>query len=190
MRSTWLVKLYPARWRRRFGDEFEALLEEEPLTPRMALDVVAAAVAAWRDPFPASEEPPMTRTRVQVAAAALAALAVLPATIFFVAVIGRGFQPTQHEPARTLNEIAGMFLGMSLEAQVALLLVGPALALMLGGAVLVWRLAADTELRGDLAAFGAASMRLLRHRAVVLAALAVAASAFILAALIVHSIVG
>ena len=28
-----LIRLYPARWRARYGDEFEAILEERPLRP-------------------------------------------------------------------------------------------------------------------------------------------------------------
>ncbi|MGK2851887.1 MAG: hypothetical protein ACSLFN_13365 [Candidatus Limnocylindrales bacterium] len=41
-----LIRLYPARWRARFGDEFEALLEERPLGPFDAADVLLGALDA------------------------------------------------------------------------------------------------------------------------------------------------
>ena len=34
-----LVRLYPADWRARYGDEFEALLEERPLGPFDVADI-------------------------------------------------------------------------------------------------------------------------------------------------------
>jgi hypothetical protein len=42
--SRLLVRLYPADWRARYGDEFEALLDERPLGP---FDVVDVALAAF-----------------------------------------------------------------------------------------------------------------------------------------------
>lgn len=39
-----LIRLYPAAWRRQYGDELRDLLLARPLTPRAALDVFAAAV--------------------------------------------------------------------------------------------------------------------------------------------------
>jgi hypothetical protein len=41
-----LIRLYPARWRARFGDEFEALLEERPLGPFDVADVLLGALDA------------------------------------------------------------------------------------------------------------------------------------------------
>jgi hypothetical protein len=41
-----LLSLYPAAWRKRYGDEFEALLEERPLTPFDVADVLLGAVDA------------------------------------------------------------------------------------------------------------------------------------------------
>ncbi|MEJ7696441.1 MAG: hypothetical protein WKF78_07465 [Candidatus Limnocylindrales bacterium] len=41
-----LIRLFPAGWRRRYGDEFEALLEERPLGPFDVADVVLAAIDA------------------------------------------------------------------------------------------------------------------------------------------------
>lgn len=45
MRSL-LIRLYPARWRARYGDEFEALLEERPLGPFDVADIILGAFDA------------------------------------------------------------------------------------------------------------------------------------------------
>ncbi len=41
-----LLRLYPARWRSRYGDEFEALLRERPLGPFDVADVLLGALDA------------------------------------------------------------------------------------------------------------------------------------------------
>jgi hypothetical protein len=41
-----LIRLYPAPWRARYADEFEALLDERPLGPFDVADIVLAAVDA------------------------------------------------------------------------------------------------------------------------------------------------
>jgi hypothetical protein len=45
-RASWLVRLYPPRWRERYGAEFDALLEESGRGPRTALDVGRGALDA------------------------------------------------------------------------------------------------------------------------------------------------
>lgn len=45
MRSV-LIRCYPARWRARYGDEFEALLEERPLGPFDVADILLGALDA------------------------------------------------------------------------------------------------------------------------------------------------
>lgn len=45
MRSL-LIRLYPARWRARYGDEFEAILEERPLGPFDLADTLLGALDA------------------------------------------------------------------------------------------------------------------------------------------------
>ena len=45
MRSI-LIRCYPARWRARYGDEFEALLEERPLGPYDVADILLGALDA------------------------------------------------------------------------------------------------------------------------------------------------
>ncbi len=41
-----LSRLYPRRWRQRYGSEFEALIEDLPTTPGNLVDVAAGAVRA------------------------------------------------------------------------------------------------------------------------------------------------
>jgi hypothetical protein len=45
MRSL-LIRCYPARWRARYGDEFEAILEERPLGPYDVADILLGALDA------------------------------------------------------------------------------------------------------------------------------------------------
>ena len=47
---TWLLKLYPPDWRRRYGDEFVELVGAQPFSFAMAIDVVAGAIDAWTNP--------------------------------------------------------------------------------------------------------------------------------------------
>lgn len=43
----WLVRLYPPAWRRRYQEEFDAVLEARGVTPSIVLDVVRGAFDAW-----------------------------------------------------------------------------------------------------------------------------------------------
>ena len=45
-----LLRLYPAAWRERYGDEFIALLEREGTGTRVVLNVLAGAFDAWVSP--------------------------------------------------------------------------------------------------------------------------------------------
>jgi hypothetical protein len=47
---TWLIRLYPPAWRRRYGRELAALLAAQPASFRTAVDLVAGAVDAWLNP--------------------------------------------------------------------------------------------------------------------------------------------
>jgi hypothetical protein len=46
----WLVHLYPRAWRERYGDEFEAFLDDCSLSPLQMLDVITSALDAWIHP--------------------------------------------------------------------------------------------------------------------------------------------
>ena len=43
-RGRLLLRCYPAAWRRRYGAELLDLLSEDPLTPRVVLDVAASGL--------------------------------------------------------------------------------------------------------------------------------------------------
>lgn len=47
---TWLIRLYPPAWRRRYGQELAELLATQPASLRTAIDLVAGAVDAWLNP--------------------------------------------------------------------------------------------------------------------------------------------
>ena len=46
----WLVRLYPAAWRQRYGDEFAAVLAEQRGSLGLVIDVVGGAADAWMHP--------------------------------------------------------------------------------------------------------------------------------------------
>jgi len=45
-----LVALYPRAWRERYGEEFLALLDEQPMTPRVVVDLLRGALDAHLHP--------------------------------------------------------------------------------------------------------------------------------------------
>jgi hypothetical protein len=47
---TWLLKLYPPRWRRRYGKEFVDLIASQRFSFVTVLDIIAGAVDAWTQP--------------------------------------------------------------------------------------------------------------------------------------------
>lgn len=47
---TWLIRLYPSGWRRRYGQELAELLASQPASLRTAIDLIAGAVDAWLNP--------------------------------------------------------------------------------------------------------------------------------------------
>jgi hypothetical protein len=47
---TWLLKLYPPRWRRRYGRELEELVAVRPFSIGAAADLIAGAIDAWLNP--------------------------------------------------------------------------------------------------------------------------------------------
>jgi hypothetical protein len=54
---TWLVRLYPPAWRRRYGRELVELVATQPVSFGMAIDLVAAAVDAWLNPQSSTAAP-------------------------------------------------------------------------------------------------------------------------------------
>ena len=47
---TWLIKLYPPAWRRRYGRELAELIATRPASFGTAIDLVAGAIDAWLNP--------------------------------------------------------------------------------------------------------------------------------------------
>jgi hypothetical protein len=47
---TWLLALYPPRWRRRYGDELRALIGSQPFSLHAVIDLIAGAIDAWIEP--------------------------------------------------------------------------------------------------------------------------------------------
>jgi hypothetical protein len=46
----WMLRLYPAPWRERYGEEFSAVLASQRTSPGMVLDVLAGAIDARLHP--------------------------------------------------------------------------------------------------------------------------------------------
>ena len=46
---SWLVRLYPPSWRKRYGGELEILVQEMPARMGTALDLLVGAAIAYRD---------------------------------------------------------------------------------------------------------------------------------------------
>ena len=47
---TWLLALYPPRWRRRYGHELRTLVGSQPFSLHAAIDLMAGAIDAWLEP--------------------------------------------------------------------------------------------------------------------------------------------
>jgi hypothetical protein len=46
MKVVWLLRLYPRAWRRRYEGEFAAVLEQNPTSCRLVLDIILGAIDA------------------------------------------------------------------------------------------------------------------------------------------------
>lgn len=73
-----LLRLYPHRWRARYGDEFLALLDQQRITPLVLLDILLGALDAHLRPYVA----PAGTAIGGRAMAALAALRTTALTVF------------------------------------------------------------------------------------------------------------
>jgi len=47
---TWILRLYPRPWRRRYGDEVAAMLERRSFSLHTAVDLIAGAIDVWLHP--------------------------------------------------------------------------------------------------------------------------------------------
>ena len=126
----------------------------------------------------------------QLRFAALAAILVAPAAIFFFAAIGRSLQPVTHEPARTLEAIVTWFGALPGASLLALLVMLPCIGLILAASMVRKTWSSDEGTRADVAAFVRAGMRVVRRPAFVLSILVLAFGALYFAAVAVHAIAG
>ena len=122
--------------------------------------------------------------------AAVALGLVVPAGLFFLSVVGRALQPIDHEPARTLNQIAQAFLDLPAAVGVLVIVLAPAVGLVLGATV-VWRTVnTDPTLASDITCLARAIVPFLR-RPTLLVALVVTVAALAMTILVmVHAFVG
>jgi hypothetical protein len=184
----WLVALYPERWRARYGDEFRALLEAEPATPSLVIDVIRGAIGAHATPPPAGVIP--MRSRSLTATSLLAVLLVLPALTFLASAMVRLMQPTQHQPAHAAQVIFDAFTTLPAGWFYVLLWFAPVGALILS-AVVVWRrLGSDAAARADVGALAQGLRRIAHQPALIAAAIAFVGSAGVLLFAVGHWITG
>ena len=91
-----LLRLYPAAWRVRYGDELLALIDESGLTFRIVLDVVLAAGVEWfrtaaaliRGEDSSGEPPPKLLTNRYIFTDFLPCVAIICATVLILAFAG------------------------------------------------------------------------------------------------------
>ena len=188
MDARWLVALYPAHWRARYGDEFRALLEAEPASPSLVIDVIRGAIVAHATPLPAGVVP--MRTRSITATSILALLLVIPALTFLASAMVRVMQPPQYQPAHAAAIIFDAFVALPSGAGWVLLGLAPLTALVLATIVVWRRLASDAAARDDLDAFVEGLRRIAHQPALVAAAFAFAASVGVLIFAIDHWFAG
>lgn len=47
---TWVLRLYPPRWRRRYGEELRSLVQDQRFSIGNTIDLIAGAIDAWIHP--------------------------------------------------------------------------------------------------------------------------------------------
>ena len=185
-----LIRLYPRRWRERYGEEYEALLDATPPSPRSIADVVRGAVVAHGQRYPTGGPDMAAYSRLQAVASAIALLAILPALLFLAAALAASTQPIEHQPSTAAHQFLDWVASQPTTVIAAMLLAGPIVALFFGGVVLWRRMLADEALRGDVAVLGGVLVRLARRPTVVVATFSVVAAVGVLFLVVQHLIVG
>lgn len=124
-RATWVtvaLRLFPAAWRDRFGEEFGALLDETPSSPGVLFDVIVAAVDAHLHPTGPRRRWPLMIERLRISE-----LVVFASWVVFV-VAGLAFQRMTEGPpfsivASTVPAIGGAYAAIVAGALISLLAV-------------------------------------------------------------------
>ena len=105
MRS-FLIRCYPARWRARYGDEFEAILEMRPLGPFDVADILLGALdAQLRLRGHGAETTPTRRFTVSLRIGGIAA--IVGASLFVLVALMGGFSPRSND-ATTIGLLAAI----------------------------------------------------------------------------------
>ena len=126
--------------------------------------------------------------RRETATVALALVA--PAGLFFLSVVGRALQPIDHEPARTLNQIAQAFIDLPAAVGVLVIVLAPAVGLLLSATV-VWRTVdTDPTLASDIARLARAIVPFLRRPTLLVALVVTVAALAMTILLMVHALLG
>jgi hypothetical protein len=162
MKAATLIGLFPGAWRRRYGDEMAALLEDRPAGVRGGIDLIRGALDVWLHPS--------TPSRVPMAAA------VAGGGLWTVVAAGVVFQPVPLDWPGYLAETLAM----------ALLAVGLLFIATLGCALRI----ADGQRRVIVVATGIATLGYLAWIAALGAALAGVADGSTLAAAQTIALVG
>jgi hypothetical protein len=127
---------------------------------------------------------------VHPAVAPTALVLVLPAAIFFMAAALRQLQPVQHQPAAAADAYFRLFVQMSRSVKLAVLLLGPAAALVLAGIDQYLRWRRDPSWRSAVLGVAAACRPLIVRPLAIMSALALLVAAVWLAFVVVHAIAG
>ena len=137
-RTPWLLRLYPAGWRARYGDEFAALLDDYPLTCFGLLDVLLGALDAHIAPLDTTG-----RILRMIQRPRRTAIAVFCAYIAFV-LAGMSYQFSIEDDLRALN---GPHPDISLAYHVVMFVAPLSLLAVLAGGVPIGLVAALRALR-------------------------------------------
>lgn len=130
------------------------------------------------------------RATVNPIVAPAALLLVLPAAAFFAAAALRQLQPVHHLPAAAAGAYVRLFVHLPRGANVALLVLGPALSLGLAAVDQWHRWRRDPAWRAAVFGLAAACRPVIVRPLAVMSAVALLAAAAWLAFLIVHAIAG
>jgi glycopeptide antibiotics resistance protein len=110
-----LLRLFPARWQARYGDEFLALLEDQPASRRMWLDLIRCLIAAHLE----GRTPPASNPTPRGGKGTLLALGLLGlASAAFVAVFAAGASYTALTRVPELLEAVILIVPMALAVTV------------------------------------------------------------------------
>lgn len=133
-----LLALYPQAWRRRYGAELEALLEDDPPGPRATFDLVRGALAAHLHPLPGL---------TPAEGASNAVLGVLACFICFCFVGGGFAKATEDRPFRRVARMQSAIGATHGVVEVAAFAAG--VCLVLAALPLAWRAVQAARQSGD-----------------------------------------